>query len=95
VPLFSVPAHVDVASLVHVGFEFGSKVGNTRGTVIYVDDVALTRTPSVVGNGPDIPMPAVFPQHWPFGSVAGTAWLIFVELDINPFASPAMSASGR
>jgi hypothetical protein len=32
-------------------------------------------------------MPRTFPQHWPYDSVAATAWFVFVELGINPFAA--------
>jgi len=78
---------VDVRHLTHVALSFGKDAGNTPGTVIYVDDIAFTGSTTVtqISNGSE--MPPVFPQHWPFGSVAGTTWWLFVELDINPFES--------
>jgi hypothetical protein len=77
---------LDLTKLVHVGFEFGGVVGNSPGTIIYVDDMGFTgsETETPLSNGAE--MPAVFPQHWPYGSVAATAWFIFVELKTNPFA---------
>jgi len=33
--------------------------------------------------------PEVYPQNWPFGSVAATVWFMFAELGANPFAVPA------
>ena len=61
-------------------------VGNPTGTVIYVDDVAFI-APSTdrTDRGGDA-MPFVYPDHWPFGSVAGVSWLIFIEMgNVNPF----------
>jgi len=87
---------VDLSKLVQIGLEFGAGVGNPQGTVIYVDDfhfIGINR-----GKGPGL-IPAVDPQHWPFGSVAGTSWLIFVELGINPFdlrsEKPAFPVEGH
>lgn len=76
---------VDLVHLTHVALAFGKDAGNTAGTIIYVDDIAFTGSDAKtsVSNGKQ--MPAVFPQHWPYGSVAGTAWLIFTDLDMNPF----------
>ena len=77
---------LDLSKLVHVGLAFGKGVGNEPNTIIYVDDMAFigsdTMTP--LSNGAE--MPAVFQQHWPYGSVAATAWFIFAELETNPFA---------
>ena len=41
VPLEGVERYVDLRSLSHVGFSFGNDVGNKRGDIIYVDDVAF------------------------------------------------------
>jgi hypothetical protein len=86
--LSSVPSDVDLSEPVHVGFAFGADVGNPPGTIIYIDDVAFVGGPDrgSPSGAPHDKMPAVFPQHWPFGNVAATAWFIFVELDINPFS---------
>ncbi len=84
VDLRTLPRKVDLSRLVHVGFEFGSRIGNPRGTIIYIDDVGFLRSP-IGTKRPLGEMPTMDPEHWPFDSVAGTAWLIFAELDINPF----------
>ncbi len=73
---------VSLNRLAQVTFEFGRGVGNPNGTVLYVDDVYFVASKPVAGPGPK---PAVYPQHWPFDSVAGTAWLVFVECETNPF----------
>lgn len=70
--------------LAQVTLEFGRGVGNPDGTVLYVDDVYFVASKPIAGPGPK---PAVYPQHWTFGSVAGTAWFIFAELNQNPFAT--------
>jgi len=78
---------LDLSKLVHVGLAFGNNVGNSPGTVIYVDDIGFTGSDTMtpLSNGAD--MPTAFPQHWPYDSIAATAWLILVELQINPFAA--------
>jgi hypothetical protein len=68
--------------LAQVTLEFGRGVGNADGTVLYIDDVHFVASKPAAGSGPK---PAVFAQHWPFGSVAGTTWFMFVELGLNPF----------
>ncbi len=77
---------LNLRKLVHVGLGFGDNVGNSPGTVIYVDDMGFTGSDTMtpLSNGAD--MPAAFPQHWPYASVAATAWFIFAELQTNPFA---------
>jgi hypothetical protein len=86
VDLSEVHTRVNLTKLVHIGFGFGKNAGNPPGTIIYIDDVAFTGFKGEMKEPSHIPMPAVFPQHWPYGSVAATGWLIFVELDLNPFA---------
>ena len=79
---------VKLDKLVHVGFAFGADVGNRPGTVIYVDDVALiARANDKTDRGGDA-MPAVYPNHWPYGSLASTAWFVFVLKETNPFSCP-------
>ena len=106
VPLKSIRSHVDLKQLVHVNLEFGDRLsvtgvadhdprrdGNAEGTIIYVDDIGFIHNlESYSGKGR---MPEVYPQHWPFGSIAGTAWLIFVELDTNPFCCQVPIPQGR
>ncbi|GAH87931.1 unnamed protein product, partial [marine sediment metagenome] len=77
---------VNLTKLVHIGFGFGKDAGNPPGTVIYLDDVAFSGFKGEIKKVSHVPMPSVFPQHWPYGSVAATGWLIFVELNLNPFA---------
>jgi hypothetical protein len=72
---------VSLNRLAQVTLEFGLGAGNPNGTLLYVDDVYFVASKPTTGPGPK---PAVYPQHWPFGSVAGTAWLIFVERAANP-----------
>ncbi len=31
--------------------------------------------------------PTVYPGNWRFGSIEGTAWVVFMERDLNPFAN--------
>jgi hypothetical protein len=94
VDLETIGNHVDLEALVHAGVAFGADVGNPPGTVLYLDDMAfLARKPLTTGGGAE--MPAVFPQHWPAGSVAATSWFIFAELDINPFACDAGAPGTR
>jgi len=85
VELQRISRRVDLQKLVHVGLAFGKNVGNEEGTVIYVDDFAFIAPPGDQTQRFRKEMPAVMPLHWPYGSVAGTAWLIFAELDLNPF----------
>jgi hypothetical protein len=77
---------INLRKLVHVALEFGGTVGNEPNTIIYIDDMGFTgsETMTPLSNGSQ--MPAIFPQHWPYGSVAATGWFIFVELNTNPFA---------
>jgi hypothetical protein len=77
---------LNLSKLEHLGLAFGQNVGNSPGTIIYVDDMGVTgsETETPLSNGAE--MPAVFPQNWPYGSVAATAWFVFVELKTNPFA---------
>ncbi len=77
---------LDLSELEHVAFAFGAGVGNSKGTIIYIDDVGFKGSDGMtpLSNGGE--MPPTFPQHWPYGSVASTGWLIFVELGRNPFA---------
>jgi hypothetical protein len=91
VDLAEIRKKLDLKRLVHVGLAFGQDVGNPPGTIMYVDDFAFagSDTETEVSNGAE--MPVVFPQHWPHGGVAATAWLIFAELDMNPFA-PSLPA---
>jgi hypothetical protein len=86
VDLNGIHGRANLAKLVHVGLAFGKDVGNSPGTTIYVDDVAFVGLKGAAQNASQIPAPAVFPQHWPYGSVAATSWLIFAELNLNPFA---------
>ncbi|MDD5063752.1 MAG: hypothetical protein PHQ35_03195 [Phycisphaerae bacterium] len=81
----------DLSKLEHVGFGFGNNTGNSPGTIIYLDDIGFTgsNTMTPLSNGAD--MPTAFPQHWPYDSIAATAWLILVELQINPFAANSES----
>jgi hypothetical protein len=77
-------AGVDLSQLEHIAIEFGSlTTGNPQRTILFVDDIAFVKAD---GSTCPAPMPRVFPQHWPYSSVAGTAWLVFEELDVNPFA---------
>jgi hypothetical protein len=87
VDLNGISTKVDLTILAQIGLEFGHEtVGNEAGTIIYVDDMGFTDSDSntALSNGDE--MPRVFPQHWPYGSVAATAWFIFAELETNPFA---------
>ena len=77
---------VNLRKLVHIGLAFGKDVGNTPGTIIYIDDIAFAGSDKKTTVFDSAEMPAVFPQHWPYGSVVATAWFIFAEWDINPFA---------
>jgi len=86
VNLKEVRRQVNLTKLVHIGFGFGKDAGNPPGTVVYVDDVAFAGFKGENKKASYVPMPSVFPQHWPYGSVAATGWLIFVELNLNPFA---------
>jgi hypothetical protein len=85
VNLDNIGSVVDLQNLTNVSLSFGHDIGNDTGTVIYIDDIAFigSEIKTDVSNGSD--MPPVSPRHWPFGSVAGSAWLVFVELDTNPF----------
>jgi hypothetical protein len=74
---------IDLTGLVQVGLEFGTDTGNRPGTVIYVDDVCFMAKKPGQGSGPK---PSVYAQHYPFPSAAGTSWLVFVELNHNPFS---------
>lgn len=85
VDLKRIEKDVDLSALVHIGFAFGEDIGNQPDTVIYLDDIGFTGSTGRTNISNGNQMPPVYPQHWPFGSVAATAWLIFVELDINPF----------
>ncbi len=85
VDLYEIRHKVNLAKLVHISLAFGKDVGNTPGTVIFVDDVAFTGHSRVLSRPNQISMPAKFPQHWPYNNVGATAWLLFVELNINPF----------
>lgn len=76
---------IDLEKLVHIGLAFGKDVGNSPGAVIYVDDFAFVGAKNLINAPAKQAIPPIYPQHWPYGSVAATAWLIFVELDINPF----------
>jgi hypothetical protein len=87
VELNSVEPIIDLHHLTNIGLSFGRNQGNSAGTIIYVDDIAFSgsATKTDISNGTE--MPPMFPQNWSFGSVAGTTWLLFAELDINPFGS--------
>ena len=85
VDLSAAAQRVDLTRLVHVGFSFGANVGNPPGTTIYVDDLAFLAKRPRRPNAAAKKLPVVYPQHWPFPDVAATAWLIFMELDDNPF----------
>ncbi len=86
VELDGISTEVDLSKLVHVGLEFGGVVENSPGTIIYVDDMGFTGSDTMTALSNGAEMPAVFPQHWPYGSVAATSWFIFAELKMNPFA---------
>ena len=76
---------VNLSKLVHIGLAYGKDVDNEPNTIIYIDDMAFTESDGMTSLSNGTEMPRVFPQHWPFGSVAATAWLIFAELETNPF----------
>jgi len=76
---------ITLSKLVHIGFAFGKDVKNSPDTVIYIDDVAFIGSGTVTNLSNGDHMPPVYPMHWPFGNVAATAWLLFTELNINPF----------
>ncbi len=84
---------VDLEKLVHIGLAFGKDVGNPAGTVIFVDDVAFTGYSGVLSQGKQTSMPAKFPQHWPYNNVGASAWLIFVEFNVNPFEVATFSGN--
>ena len=85
VDLRSLGAQIDLSEIVHAGLAFGKDAGNAQGTIIYVDDVAFIAAPEDSTDRGGRNMPILMPQNWPDGSVAGTAWLVLVELDVNPF----------
>ncbi len=86
IPLRMFAEGIDLQQLVNLVIEIGlEKLGNEKGAAVYLDDIVFVGE-APAGSGKKPRMPEVYPQHWPFGSVAGTAWLIFVERDINPFA---------
>jgi hypothetical protein len=77
---------VDLTKLEHVAFSFGQNIGNARGTIMYLEDVAFVDADKDTSISNGCLMPSVFPQHWPYGSVASTGWCIFVQLNVNPFS---------
>lgn len=83
--LGSISQKVDLEKLVHIGISFGKDIGNPAETILFIDDVALTDSHGLPSEQPQLSMPAVFPQHWPYNNIGAAAWLVFVELDINPF----------
>jgi hypothetical protein len=82
---------IDLEKLVHIGLAFGKDVGNPPGTIIYVDDFAFVGAKNLTNVPAKQTIPTVYPQHWPYGSIAAAAWFIFVELDINPFSLKSAS----
>jgi len=94
VNLRRISRQVDLSKLVHVGLAFGKDVENPAGTILYIDDMAFTGSDTITSISNGATMPAVFPQHWPYASVAATAWFIFAELNLNPFALGGTSSTG-
>jgi len=95
VDLSGIRSRVNLRKLVHIGLEFGMQVGNAPGTIIYVDDIVFTGSPSKTSASNVGEMPKVFPQNWPYGCVAATSWWIFLELDFNPYALFVWDLGGR